>query len=65
MENPVFGTSPEAPNFDTNESSMIAVGCWEAAFDSLNAVGHVQTIILAYLSRKTSDRERKRILEGI
>ena len=65
MENPVFSTTPESPNFDTNESSMIDVGCWEAAFDSLDAVGHVKAIILVHLSRKTSDRERKRILEGI
>ena len=44
---------------------MIAIGCCDTALDSFDIVGQVQIIILAYPPRKTSNRERKRVLEGI
>ena len=44
---------------------MMDVECCGASCDSIDAVGCVQTLILAYLRRTTADGERKPVFNGI
>ena len=46
------------------ECSVILVGVWMVAFDSIDAVGNVQATMRTYLTRNMSNRERKHVFNS-